>query len=218
MKSIMRLSAICVILSLTSCSKEYIKGEGSVVTEQRNLTGFTSVLASGSSKVYIDEGTQFSVQVRGYGNLLPHYETRLVNNELQLGFKNNVSIKNDNTEVHITLPVLDGLKISGSGDIRTTGNFPHVTSFNMQVSGSGNIFFSDGSTADFRSSISGSGNIYALGLLSDNAETTTSGSGNTEVSAASHLKVKISGSGNVYYRGNPIIVTNISGSGDVIPK
>jgi hypothetical protein len=218
MKRIILPSAVFVILSFTSCSKERIKGEGSTITQQRNLTGFNAVHSSGSSKVYITQGAQFSVSVTGYENLLAYYETRVVNNELRLGYKNNVSIKNDNIEVRVTMPVLSSLGISGSGETRTTGNFPSVSQFDAYISGSGNIHFSDGSAGLLRTSLSGSGNIYALGMMADKAETTTSGSGNTELSVASHLTVKISGSGNVYYRGNPLIVTNISGSGAVIPK
>ncbi len=218
MKVIKRLSAICVILSLFSCSKENIKGSGSVTTEQRNLTGFTSVSSSGSSKVFITQGNFFSVEVKGYANLLPYYETRVVNNELRLGYRDNVSVKNDNTEVFVTLPSVEALKLSGSGDIRTSGTFPFVADFNASISGSGNIHYSDGSAGFFNSSISGSGSMYMLGLKAEKAEAITSGSGNTEISVATHLQVKISGSGNVYYRGNPLIVTNISGSGEVIPK
>jgi hypothetical protein len=218
MKLIMRLCAICVIVSSASCTKDHVKGSGSVVTEQRNLSGFTSISSSGSSKVYVSRGSQFSVEVRGYANLLPYFETKVLNNELRLGYKDNVSVKNDNTEIYVTLPLLDGLRLSGSGDIRTSGDFPLVANFNSSISGSGNIYYSDGSAGFCTLSISGSGNMNMIGLKADKAETTTSGSGNTEISVATHLKVKISGSGNVYYRGNPIIVTNISGSGDVIPK
>lgn len=218
MKVMNRLVIFCAILSLASCSKDHIKGSGSVETEQRNVSNFTSVSASGSSKVFITQGAQFKVEVRGYGNLLPYYETKVVNNELQLGFKNSVSINNDNTEVFVTMPLVNGLKISGSCDIETSGVFPQVANFDASISGSGNIDFSEGIADNCKLSISGSGNMYMLDLKSTNAETTTSGSGNTEISVATNLTVKISGSGNVYYRGNPIIVTNISGSGEVIPK
>lgn len=218
MKFSMRLGFFCVIMSFVSCNKDHIKGDGSVVTETRTVGTFTAIHSSGGSKVYITQGAQFNVQVKGYGNLLPYYETKVVNNQLKVGFKNNVSVRNDNTEVFITLPVLESIILSGSSEISTTGAFPAVTDFNATIAGSGSIQFSDGTAQNLRTSISGSGNIYMFGMLADNVETSTSGSGNTEVSAAGHLKVKISGSGNVYYKGTPLIVTNISGSGAVIPK
>ncbi len=213
-----KVFVIAVILSSMSCSKERINGDGPVTTEQRNVSNFTAVNASGNTRVFISQGATFKVEVKGYSNLLPYYETKLVNNELRLGYKTGVNVKNDNTEVFITLPVLDGVKLSGSGDISATGTFPAVNDFYAGIAGSGNITLSQGSATFFHASISGSGNIDAPGILSEKAETTTSGSGNTEVSVNSHLSVKISGSGNVYYHGNPLIVTNISGSGAVIPR
>lgn len=213
-----KVFVIAVILSSLSCSKERISGNGAVTTEQRNVSNFTSINTAGSTRVHISEGAVFKVEVKGYSNLLPYYETKLVNNELRLGFKTGVNIKNDNTEVFVTLPVLEGVKLSGSGDISATGTFPAVNDLYAEIAGSGNINLSQGSAVFLHASIAGSGNIDAHGILADKVETFTSGSGNTEVSVNSHLSVKISGSGNVYYYGNPLIVTNISGSGAVIPK
>jgi Putative auto-transporter adhesin, head GIN domain len=209
---------VCVMLSLLSCSKERISGNGSTVTEIRNVNNFTGVSASGSTRVYISQGATFKVEVKGYSNLLPYYETRIVNNTLQLGYQQNVNIKNDNTEVFITLPVLNAISLYGSADISTTGTFDGNTDFTTSISGSGNIHFSNGTTQNFTSSIAGSGNIYTLNMVAAKAETIISGSGNIEITAGNELKVKISGSGNVYYKGTPVINKIISGSGAVIPK
>lgn len=212
------LMSLCAMLSLASCTKERIKGNGSVITETRNITGFTAISASGSTNVFVTQGTAFNVEVKGYANLLPYYETKLVNNKLQVGYRDNVTVKNDNTEVYITLPSLDGLQLAGSGNIRTSGIFTGITNFTTTIAGSGNIYFSTGSTQNFTSRIDGSGNIYALGFIAANVDTEITGSGNTEITANSRLKVKITGSGNVYYRGTPTITTNITGSGAVIPR
>lgn len=212
------IAAVSAILAFSSCSKERVSGHGPVTTETRSISGFTDVSASGSTNVYISQGAAFKVEVKGYSNLLPYYETKLVNNTLQLGFKQDVNVKNDNTEVFITLPALNGLQLAGSGNINTSGTFPGSTDFNASIAGSGTIHFSSGTTQNFYSRIDGSGNIYALNLVADKAETNTTGSGNTEISAVSQLKVRITGSGNVYYHGTPVISTTISGSGAVIPR
>ncbi|OSZ81556.1 hypothetical protein CAP36_10075 [Chitinophagaceae bacterium IBVUCB2] len=218
MKKGLSIVVISVTLALSACSKERISGNGSTITETRSISNFTAITASGSTNVYINQGATFKVEVKGYSNLLPYYETKLVNNTLQLGYKQNVNIKNDNTEVFITLPVLNGLSLFGSGNITTSGAFNGNTDFNASISGSGTIHFSSGTTQNFTSKIQGSGNIYTLNLVADKADATISGSGNTEITANSQLKAKITGSGNVYYRGTPVITTNITGSGAVIPK
>ncbi len=218
MKNGLITAAVCAMLTLASCTKERITGSGSVITETRNLAGFTAITAAGSANVHITQGASFKVEIKGYGNLLPYYETRLVNNTLQLGYKQNTNINNDNIEVYITMPALTGLSTEGSGNIQTTGVFNSNTNLDVSVKGSGNIRLSSGTAASFKSVISGSGNIYGLDMQVVNADTEINGSGNTEISASAQLKVKISGSGNVYYRGTPAISTNISGSGAVLPR
>lgn len=212
------IAAVSVILAFSSCSKERVSGNGPVVTESRNVSGFTSISASGSTNIFVTHGASFKVEVKGYSNILQYYESKLVNNTLQLGFRQNINVKNDNTEVFITMPALNGLQLAGSGDIRTTGAFNGNNDFNASIAGSGNIYFSSGTAINFYSAIDGSGNIYALNMTADKAETAITGSGNTEITANNQLKVKITGSGNVYYRGTPVITSNISGSGAAIPR
>jgi len=207
-----------VMLTLISCSKERITGNGSVITETRNINNFKSVSVSGSTNVYITEGAVFKVEVKGYNNLLPYFETKLVNTTLELGYKENTNVRNDNTEVFITMPVLESLVTEGTGNISTTGTFSGTTNFNAKTFGTGNISISQGSAQNFYSSIEGSGNINALNFVADKVEAIISGSGNVEITANNTLKVVIAGSGNVYYRGTPIITSTISGSGSIIPR
>lgn len=218
MKRKLAIALFSAILALNSCSKERINGNGPITTETRNVSSFTAILSGGSTDVFVTQGSTFKVEVKGYSNLLPYYETELVNNTLRLGYKSDVNVKNDNTQVYITMPVLNDVNIAGSGDFKTTGNFTGNTSFKLNTSGSGDIHIEGGSAQNFYSNIAGSGNIYALGMVADNVETVTSGSGNTEVTANNQLKVVINGSGNVYYLGNPTITANITGSGAVMHK
>ena len=218
MKRGIGITMISAILAFSSCTKERVSGHGSVTTESRNLSGFTAISTAGSTNIYVSPGAAFKVEVKGYSNLLPYYETKLANNTLQLGYKEGVNVKNDNTEVFVTMPSLNGLSLAGSGNISTNGTFPSVTDFNARIEGSGNIDFSTGSCSNFYATIDGSGNIRALNMVADKAETNTSGSGNTEITANTQLKVRIAGSGNVCYRGTPLITTNIAGSGAVIPR
>jgi hypothetical protein len=216
-KEILYVLSVLLVLT-TACSRERIEGSGSVITEDRQVNTFTKVSLKGPSFVYITKGNNFSVQVKAYRNLLPYFETRVVNGTLELGYKDDLSIRNENSEVYITLPVLNGLSIFGSGDIETTGNFNNSSSFEASVYGSGNIEIGDGAADNFSSRISGSGDVYAFGFSVKKANVEISGSGNTRITASDELKVKISGSGNVYYKGSPDVTVNISGSGDVIKQ
>ncbi|NEU08176.1 DUF2807 domain-containing protein [Flavihumibacter sp. R14] len=203
---------------LTACKKDRITGEGTVVSQSRSVSGFTQVHTAGSTNVYITQGDQFSVEVRGYENLLPYLETKVVDNELRIGFRKTSSVQNDNTEVRITMPVLNGLRADGSGHMITRGDFSGNAAFTVDISGSSNIEIEKGSAEHFTGHISGSGNIKAFGLSTVQTDITVDGSGNTEISVSQKLNATLSGSGNVYYKGNPTVNARITGSSQVIAQ
>lgn len=218
MKRVFHFFTVIAVLVLSSCTKDHIRGGGPKDTVTRNVANFTNVSGSGNSNVFITQGAEFKVEVKGYSNLLPYFETEVINNELQLGYRDNISVKNDNIEVFITMPFLTGVKLSGSGEIKTNGNFSGNTRFEAFIAGSGNIIIAQGSAKQFFASIAGSGSINAINMVAEKAEVHSTGSGNTEITATQELKVRISGSGNVYYKGSPQITTEIAGSGNVLPK
>jgi hypothetical protein len=202
---------------LASCSKDRITGEGAVTTEDRNVSNFTKVSTNGSTDVHIVKGTSFSVQVKGYSNLLPYFETKLHNNTLEVGYRNGTNVRNDNLEVFVTMPAFDGANISGSANIDVKGAFTSNV-VDASISGSGNIDIESGTSQVFDIDISGSGNVRAFGLTADRAEVSLSGSGTAEVKAVTHLKANIAGSGNIYYKGLPAIESSVSGSGKLVHR
>lgn len=206
------------LMTFIACKKERISGSGPVITETRPVANFTRIHTSGSTNVFVTQGAGFKVEVNGYVNLIPFFETKLVNNTLELGYKNNTTVKNDNIKVLVTIPVLNGLSTSGSGNINTSGAFYNNPVFETHIAGSGNISFSQGTAQNYISTIAGSGSVYAFGLQAANADIIISGSGNQEITSGNNLKANIAGSGNVYYKGTPVINVHISGSGAVIPR
>lgn len=218
MKKLLNGILFCTILILSACTGERVTGSGTVRTEDRPLTNFTKISVAGSNDVVLIKGITFKVQVKAYDNLLPYFETKVVNGKLEMGYKNLVNIKNDNTEVTVTLPVLNEVSTSGSGNIISSGDFSDNNEFAATTSGSGNITLEDGASKNFSSTISGSGNVKALGFTTEKATINVSGSGNTSITATDKLNVKISGSGNVYYKGTPSVSATIHGSGAVIKQ
>ncbi len=218
MKKIASLLLAYSVFVLTGCEKDRITGEGSVVTEERNVANFTGVHTRGSANVFITRGATFKVEVKDYGNLLPHFETKLNGSTLEVGFEKNTNVKNSRAEVFISMPVLRSLKTDGSGNIVATGIFPFTNLLEAQIAGSGNIDIESCTADRFNALIRGSGNINAFGLVAAEAYTQTEGSGNIELTATSKLNVRIAGSGNVYYKSTPVVTANINGSGQVIPR
>lgn len=220
-------------MSLSSCNKDFwVKGEGPVVSEQRQISGFNAVHSGSDIQVVLTKDTVFYVEVQAQANILPKVETYVAQGELYIDLDNHIR-RHDGITVYVHMPLMKGIYISGSGDVRSVNTFSGsdvyfessgsgsidvdvtCSSIYAEVSGSGKISLGGSATReDFR--INGSGNIRSFGLLSQQGDVRVSGSGDVEINASSSLNVHISGSGDVRYIGNPTMNTEISGSGSVV--
>ena len=218
MKNIMLLLTVTFSLSFLSCKKERLSGEGNVVTETRNLENFYNVVSSGSSMVFISQGPVFEIKVKAYENIISALETKVQNGTLLIGYKNNTNINNDNSEVYITMPALNSVSISGSGNLATQGSFLGMDYFTAVTRGSGIISIEKGSAKNYKITISGSGDVKSFGFVTEQATIEISGSGDAELTVSKTLNAALKGSGNVYYRGNAVVDASTSGSGKVIKK
>ena len=225
--------AVSLLFTLSSCEK--VVGEGPVVTETRSNTNFDEVSLSLPGRLELQQGSAFKVELSAQRNVLDRIRTQQNGSELVLKFENNTRIKShEEITVRITLPELEALSVSGSGNARAYGLYEGSSlrlkisgSGNLEVdeavynnidasiSGSGNIWVKNGTAKVSDLRISGSGSVYMENLPVKNVHTTTSGSGNMRVWAEEKLHATISGSGSVQYRGTPIVDANISGSGRV---
>ena len=81
----------------------------------------------------------YSVSVENDDNLLQYVVTEVKNGTLNVYYKDGYSINNDHAKVYVTVPSLDKLGVSGSGDITTQGILKNSKQIEMNVSGSGSI-------------------------------------------------------------------------------
>lgn len=227
----MMTAAIMIGLAFPSCTK--IKGDGPTIIEHRSVSNFRTIRSAMSGDVYIRQDSFFKVEVRGQQNILEVLNTSVSGDELKIDFDYNKRIGNyDKLEVYITCPNIEGISLSGSGNIKTlntllspdldltisgSGNISileiNSNTVFAKISGSGDIDVLKGWASTTSSTISGSGSINTAGVESDYANVKISGSGNSRINVKEQLDVTISGSGDVYYWGNPRINQNISGSG-----
>lgn len=229
----MAILAMAAMNLLNSCEK--IKGKGEVVPESRSTGSFHAIHLSISATVHITEADQYNLVIHAQENILHAIVTETDGDRLIIRKKKGVILgKHDAITVYVSAPDVNGLDISGSGDIYAGSSWnPEQGSAN--ISGSGGIFINELQTDSFTAKISGSGtikansgtvkrlklNISGSGTMdlrmvqADEAVTTTSGSGDTYVYASQLLDVTISGSGDIWYLGTPSISTHISGSGNL---
>lgn len=240
MKNLKMYSIILfAIILMTSCQDRgnnglfnCIEGEGDVVTQELLIDEFTSVKSRGNSQVYITQGNEIKVEVEGQQNIIDNIETDIQGGVWEIEFED---CQRDYTKLkfYITMPVIESLEVSGSGDIFGQDNFlvedihlkvdgsgsidvviDDATDVDARISGSGKIIL-EGTTNYLGAKISGSGDLKAYDLEANIGNIKISGSGDAEVTVHDELDVKIEGSGDVYYKGNPIINVDITGSGDL---
>lgn len=224
---------LSIVILFSSCKK--VEGEGPVVTEVRNHTGFSGIDLRSSADVYYKYDSVYKVEVKAQQNILDVLITEVTNNVLVIRYKNDVKVRaSEPIQVIITAPQINNIRNSGSGDIRTmdvvssselkadisgTGdiliNELNTLLLDANISGSGDIKVNSGMINEEKLRISGSGDIDVSHALSAKASTIISGSGNIWLNVSQTLDVTISGSGSVYYKGQPAVNSTISGSGKV---
>jgi len=205
--------------------------------EMREVSPFSKISLRISAKVYVEQGDKQSVKIVADPETLEEIITEVKDRTLQIRFPTENIFKRwdpGKIEIFITVPEVDGLTVSGSGDIVSenistrildlavsgSGNIKLeklvAEKVEASISGSGNINIKEGGVAEeLKVRISGSGNVDARGFEAKNVSVQTSGSGNCYVVSNGEIKARISGSGNVYYSGNPAIDSSVSGSGSV---
>jgi hypothetical protein len=229
-------------LSVTACNQVQISfgganavvGSGKVVTETREVSGFTRVLVTGSGQAEITIGDSDSLVIEAEDNILPLIESSVLNGTLTIGLQPNTSISTmRGIRYTITVQSLTDVETSGSTDITVT-NTARTDAFSASTSGSGAIKLTDVQAKILTVQTSGSGNINAAGkvdkasiatsgsgnfnggdLQCASATATTSGSGNVTLWVTGSLTARTSGSGNVRYYGQPSVSRSESGSGRV---
>lgn len=209
-----------------------VRADGDIVTKELNVSDFTGVKLSVNADVFITQGDDFLVEVKGSDNIVNLIETKVQNDIWDIEFDQCVrNVKN--LEFFITMPTIEYLKVSGSGLIQGENTFT-VDDIELYISGSGDMDLAlegddiegkisgsgdmrlEGFAEKMKFKINGSGDLFAFDYKLERVNMRISGSGDAEVRASDDLDVKITGSGDVYYKGNPSVNVQITGSGKVI--
>ncbi len=210
-----------------------IDADGSIVSQELDLSNFDGIELRMEGKVFIRQGNRQEVIVEAPRDLIEELELDVDNGIWEIETDDCVRYNDNDFRVYITLPDITFLRVAGSGDI-VSENVLIVDDLELNVSGSGNIDIAT-EADDIIAKISGSGDMFlegiadlldfitsgsgdysAFNLDARAAKIQISGSGNAEVRVSDRLDVRISGSGDVRYKGNPIVNTQISGSGRVV--
>jgi hypothetical protein len=189
--------------------------------ETRNVGNFTKIAFRLPGKLYLKQGSTQKVEIEGDKDILKEIETEVEGSKLVIGkegkwFEWN-SDDNDRITVYITVPTLEGVSVSGSGDVVGQSKFT-TNALDLNVSGSGSLILEVDANGEVEADVSGSGDIDLKGKCKS-FDSDVSGSGKVVLSMtiAEGADFGVSGSGKIMANGSADHVkTSISGSGKVL--
>ena len=188
--------------------------------EVRNVESFTKISFGFAGTLYLKQGSPQKVEIEGDADILKEIETEVSGGRLRIGTEDKWFNRHSNNEkitVYITVPKIEGVGVSGSGNIIGQSTI-QSDDLNLNVSGSGSMSLEFNATGDVNADVSGSGNLDIKGN-GKSFDSDVSGSG--RVSLAGRIEntasFGISGSGKIQASGSADLVkTDISGSGKVL--
>ncbi|MDF1575749.1 MAG: DUF2807 domain-containing protein [Bacteroidales bacterium] len=230
--------SLAILMALSSCVidgwNESISGNGRVITDTRDITGFTGVHVSSGIDVFLSQGSNFEISVEADENLQDVILTEREGNMLVVK-TDRVNIRNAKSKkVHISLPELIELKISSAGDcvgqtpflcedlrlsISSAGDLSlevDAHEINLDISSSGDACLS-GSADLLNVSLSSAGDLNAFDLIAARVDVVVSSAGDARVHATEEISMNASSAGNIYYKGDASVIhSHSSSAGDII--
>ena len=244
MKKTIVFLPLMLILALTvACSRltnfvpggEGITPSDTIITEQRDVSGFTGIDMSTFGKVVITQGEDESLTITGSDNVVPLVQTTVSDGVLSIELEENINVlgvSNAQRVLTFTIMVTDLSSLTVSGLAEVEMESLSTSTLALDMSGAGHVQLNDlaaqnvditvnglggidvaGEAAHATVSIPGAGEVNAGDLECETADVTISGLGTATVWVTDELTGTISGAGNVRYYGNPVTDTQSTGVG-----
>ncbi len=194
-------------------SNSTIEGNSAPATQARDVAAFNSVELAGSNNVVIRVGEKHSVVVKADRNLLNRVTTEVHSRKLVIANTPGSFTTKTPMTVEVTVPRLNALTLSGSGNIIVGGI--EAGTLKVALPGAG-MLTASGTATQLDVIVSGAGTVQFTRLVANHVRAVVSGSGSIFTTATNSLDASISGSGAILYVGNPQDVTkSVTGTGAI---
>jgi hypothetical protein len=236
---------LLVVLLATGCSGliglarnakdvKRIKPSGVVVTETRDVSGFTALDIRTLGKVILTQADSESLTISGSDNVVPLIVTRVSDGTLIIEMQQGIVLTNMSSDNMLTFEItvrdLSGLTISGLASVEM--DTLTTTALSVSMSGGGNLKLGElsadsvditvsglggveiaGQVARQGVVISGAGEVKNADLKCETADANIPGLGTATIWVTDRLTGEISGGGSVRYYGTPETDTKSTGLG-----
>ncbi len=142
-------------------------GFAETVKKDYKVSSFTRIDVSGIFKVTLSKGNTCAVKVEVEQELIPYLDIKVNNNVLELDFVDGGipkglqrKYKDLTVRAQVTMPMINGLEMSGVTSLRTTDNFLS-SSFELDMSGVSNAEFATLTCTEVSIDLSGVSNVFA---------------------------------------------------------
>ncbi len=209
------------------------------IIQVRDVYDFSNINLSGPYNYFIATGTRESLRIEAPKNVLPYIVNEVKNGTLNVYEKKHngagVVSKNEKVNIYITSRAINGIQLSGSGNVVFkdgiisstlhlalsgfgffTGKV-NVATLDCSLNGPGNIKL-NGIAENAKVKVTGSGNFMGSDLKALYTNVEVNGYGNAWINATKSLNAKVTGSGGVHYSGNPKNITKSNSGGGLIVK
>lgn len=192
---------------------ETIKGSGTIITEDRQVSGFSSVQVNLAADLKLIQGEPEGLTIAADDNLMPSIQSTVQNGKLLIDFPNNTSMSPSQTiQLTLTFKTLTAVNVYGSSTI--TADDLDLNALAIDFKGSGSTRMT-GRVVTQTITIDGMAFINNFDLDSTSVSVNIAGSGTVDVKASSSLDVRVAGQGTIRYLGSPAVTQNISGTATI---
>jgi hypothetical protein len=205
--------SLILILAVLIAGCSGVRGSGKIVTESRNVSGFSAVEFAGDGQLIIEQTGTESLSITADDNILPYLISEVRNGRLVLREKEHSDLTPTGAVVfRLSTKNLNGIDFAGDGSVDAKGI--QSDEFRINISGDGRVTVA-GVAERQDVHLSGDGQYNADNLTSKAGGVHLSGDGRVVLVATDKLDVNLSGDGSVEYIGNPVVTQHVSGDGSI---
>ncbi len=189
--------------------------------EIRDLEGVTEVRVAGSLSVVVKQSDQSQLRVSGPEDAIPQVISKVSGNSVSITYDDSwldyYADDVDELVIEVSLPLIEGLSLSGSGDIVVEDI--HTSTLKASVQGSGDMAIGNLVAKKVSLAVLGSGDLIIEQMTAIDSKASIRGSGTIGVAGeVQSQSISIMGSGDFEGENLSVELANgkIMGSGDAV--
>jgi hypothetical protein len=237
---IILIAALALMPGLAACDEDEeastLQGSGNIVTQEIDFADFTAVEAANAFVVDITRSDSFGVTLRVDDNIMDLVDVSKAGDMLRIRLKPRASVTNATLEASVTMPEIDGLKLSGASRVSLSGfsSTDHMDvelsgastldgdleagSVDLEVSGASRVAL-EGSADELSVDGSGASTLDLEEFAVDTAGIDLSGASEATVNVGDRIDpVDVSGASRLRYVGDPALGDVTASGGATVNK